>query len=496
MNVFNQKELTAQDAGFSRQSKKCQPFYAAICCAYLLVAENAFAVGFDQLQGLNGPQDAAADAIQGRDINGARPDIGPFEGIGLCQSIATAPADVSASFSAGTMALGTRCAELVQTADPNDNTGLPAELNLGIAPDQVRAALQQVVPEETEIIGAGVTDTSHDQMTNISSRLQYLRTGTSILAVSGFHFSGASLAGGAAGVDGYSRWGLFVNGTYGNGDKDDTFNEAGFDYDAYGVTAGVDYRFNEAFVAGVAVGFSNSDVEIDNNAGDTNTDGVNGTLYGMYYAESFYFEGTLTLGSFEYENQRSINYGAGNMQVMADVDSDTDGDQFGWSLGAGYTNYTDNLNYSLFGRLEGIDADIDAYDELGSGPNPEWAMHIDDQEIESVQAVFGAQLAFALSQSFGVFQPYASAEWHYEFEDDERNITANYLDDPFFASTGDKSFTVQLTSDKPDEDFFLVSVGATVLLKGGNQFFLNYDTILGLDDVSSQAITAGVRFEF
>ncbi len=474
------------------------PFlHTATVCTLLFAAQNVVAVGFDQLPRLNGPQDAAADAIQGRDVNGVRPAIGDFEGIGLCQSIAVSPD--SGSFSAATQELGTRCAELVQTADPRtggDGTGLPDALNLGVAPADVLAALQQVVPEETEIIGSGATDTAHDQMTNIGSRMQYLRTGSSTLAVSGFNFSGDSLTGGAAGADGYSRLGLFINGTYGSGNKDATNNEAGFDFDAYGITAGVDYRFNEALVAGVAVGFSNSEVEADNNAGNTNADGFNGTLYGMYYTERFYVEGSVSFGSYEYEARRVIDYGAGAMRRSADLDSETDGDQLGWSLGAGYTNYVDSLNYTLFGRLEGIDSDIDGYSETGSGANPEWAMSVDDQEIESVQAVLGGQLAFASSQNFGVIQPYVNAEWHYEFEDEARDITANYLNDPFFAATGSKEFTVRLASDDPDEDFFMVSVGATLIMQGGNQFYLNFDKVLGLDDISSQAVTAGVRFEF
>ncbi len=482
---------------FNYKIRKQLPLHATMVCSLLLAAQNVFAVGFDQLQGLNGPQDAAADAIQGRDINGVRPAIANVEGIGLCQSIAVSPD--SGSFSAATQELGARCAELVQTADPRageDGTGLPDSLNLGVAPADVRAALQQVVPEETEIIGSGATDTAHDQMTNIGSRMQYLRTGSSTLAVSGFNFSGEDLTGGAAGADGYSRLGLFINGTYGSGDKDATNNEAGFDFDAYGVTAGIDYRFSETLVAGVAVGFSNSEVEADNNAGKTDADGFNGTLYGMYYTERFYVEGSVSFGSYEYEARRVVDYGAGAQRRSADLDSETDGDQLGWSLGGGYTNYVESLNYTLFGRLEGIDSDIDAYSETGSGANPEWAMSVDDQEIESVQAVLGGQLALASSQNFGVIQPYVGAEWHYEFEDEARDITANYLNDPFFAATGSKQFTVRLASDDPDEDFFLVSVGVTLIMQGGNQLFVNFDKVLGLDDVSSQALTAGVRFEF
>ncbi|MGI9288449.1 MAG: autotransporter domain-containing protein [Pseudomonadales bacterium] len=108
--------------------------------------------------------------------------------------------------------------------------------------------------------------------------------------------------------------------------------------------------------------------------------------------------------------------------------------------------------------------------------------------------MLGGQLAYAFSANFGVIQPYLSAEAHHEFEDDARTVRSFYLNDPFFIE-GDRSFPVELTTDEPDEDFFVISVGASFVFKGGNQFFVNYDTLVGLDDVGSQAVTVGVRFE-
>lgn len=469
------------------------PFYAVIAGVFVVAPHAVFAVGFDQLQGLNGPQDAAADAWQGvDDATGLRPVIdAAAPGAGLCQRM-----NATENPQAGVAALATRCVELVETADPGS---VSPTLNLGGTPDQVPGWLQQIVPEEAEIMGSGSTDTSHDQLANIGSRLQFIRTGTSTLAVSGIHLTGDSLTGGSAGADGYSRWGLFVNGSYGSGDKNKTFNEAGFDYDAYGITAGVDYRINEALVAGVAVGFSKSDVDAEENNDSIETDGNSLILYGTWFSGFFYVEGSLTYGTYEHEGERNIAYGSGDSRIVRSAASDTDSDQLAWSAAAGYNNSIDRFNYSLFARAEGIDADIDAYDESGSG-NPdaiggnEWAMRVENQEIESLQLILGAQLAYAFSANFGVIQPYVSAEAHHEFEDDERTVRSFYLNDPFFIA-GDRSFPVELTSDGPDEDFFLVSVGASFVFKGGNQFFVNYDTLLGLDDVDSQAVTIGVRFE-
>lgn len=256
--------------------------------------------GLDQLEViLNGPQDAAADAIQGDDVNGVRPDIADVAGKGLCQSIATGSnrQGNQGIAQAATAQLGQRCAELVFSADPEtlDPDGL---LQLGIGDAAIATALQQVVPEETEIMGSGATDTMHDQMNNVENRLQIIRTGVSSLPIAGIHINGQSLTGGAAG-DGFSRLGLFINGDYGTGEKDATFNENGFDFDSYGITAGIDYRFGSNFVAGLALGYSNSDVDVEQGFGSTEGEGTSFTAYGTYYTENFYVEGSVTSGSYD-----------------------------------------------------------------------------------------------------------------------------------------------------------------------------------------------------
>lgn len=462
----------------------------------------ASAEGLDQLTVvLNGPQDAAADAIQGADVNGVRPIIADVAGKGLCQSIATgtSQAGQNAEFQAATGELGTRCAELVDAADPDLDLGVR---ELGISDAQIATALQQVVPEETEIMGSGATDTMHDQMSNVENRLQIIRTGASTLPIAGVHYGNTGLSGGAAG-DQFSRLGLFINGDYATGEKDATFNENGFDFDAYGITAGIDYRFGSQFVAGLALGYSNSDVDVDNNFGSTEADGISVTAYGTYFTERFYVEASLTHGNFDYDGVRNINYGSGAAAVQRTLESSTDGDQLGWSLGAGYNGNRESLSYSFYGRLEGIDADIDPYQEtvtaanstLADGSlNTDWAMRVEVQEVESLRSVLGAQAAFAMSRSFGVLQPYANLEYHHEFEDDSRVATAFYLNDPFIVN-GDRTYAVSLTTDAPDENFFLLSLGTTLLRAGGTQFFINYDTLLGLADVDSHRFTVGVRFE-
>ena len=87
--------------------------------------------------------------------------------------------------------------------------------------------LDYVANEEVAAVGSGLTDTGHDQVASVLGRLQTLRSGTPALA----SLNGVSLlSGGAAGAD-FSKLSYFANASYGDGEKDRTRNEQGFDFD-------------------------------------------------------------------------------------------------------------------------------------------------------------------------------------------------------------------------------------------------------------------------
>lgn len=404
----------------------------------------------------------------------------------VCVSIATNEGGLNTG-SIEETTLGQRCGEMVRSARAiqglsnfSDELGLQNEAGL-------LDALLQLSPEETAVMGSGATDTSHDQMTNIASRLQFLRTGSSTAPITSINLNGADYVGGAAGDDSFSRLGFFLNTNYGFGDKDRSSEEAGFDFDSYGITAGLDYRFSDSLVAGIALGYTESDADLDGNQGTTEAEGYNLSLYGSYYIASFYFDALIGYGEIDYDSDRNIVYGAAGSAVGVineKVSSDTDGDQINWSLGAGYNWANAGWNANTFVRLEGLKLDVDGYTEAGSA----LAMAVDDQDIESLQGIVGVQVSLVKSADFGVMVPYASVEYHHEFDDDPRTVTAQYA-----ADVRNQAF--QFKSDDSDSNFAVASLGLNFVLQQGNQVFINYDTVLGLEDVSSHIFTVGIRAE-
>jgi len=333
--------------------------------------------------------------------------------------------------------------------------------------------------EEIAALGSGLTDTGHDQAVSMLGRLQALRAGTPGLAsINEFGL------GGAAGAD-FSKLSYFANVSYGDGEKDRTKNEQGFDFDSQALTFGADYRFADDLIAGVAIGWGQSDIDIDGGFGDTENDSLSLTLYGTYFIDDWYVDWTLGYAEYDYDSKRYLPVSTlmmmGPDQVLS---SSTDGDALNWSIGGGITQMLKgwNADYSL--HLNAVDAKVDGYSESGGS----LALNVGDQDIESLQAVLSAQFSKAFSKDWGVIQPYGGIEIHQEFEDDTRVVTAAYK---FDSASNQFSFT----SDDADSTYFLLSVGSSFILSQGKQLFVNLDHIVGLDDVDSNTLTAGIRFE-
>ncbi len=211
--------------------------------------------------------------------------------------------------------------------------------------DGIRAALTLVdfvTHEEVGAAGSGLTDTGHDQMTSILGRLQSLRSGTPGVASAG---SINLLNGGAAGDD-FSKLSYFANVSYGDGEKDRTRNEQGFDFDSQALTLGVDYRFEDDLIGGVALSFGQSDVSVENNLGDTESDSFGITFYGSYYQDNWYLDASLGFTQHDYDNVRNLPVATLMlMTAMEDqrLTSSTEGDALNWSIGGGITQDYDGM---------------------------------------------------------------------------------------------------------------------------------------------------------
>jgi uncharacterized protein with beta-barrel porin domain len=305
----------------------------------------------------------------------------------------------------------------------------------------------------------------------------------------------------------FAGLGLFANGIFSVGDRDPTSNEDGFDFHIYGVIAGVDYRFSPNFFGGVAFTYQSSNSNLDNpsslvsptfstsaNAGSADTRSYGFSLYGTYYVlEQLYVDGIVSFGWNNYSLARVIGYNLPAQMQRVDqiAHADPNGHQFSFSVGAGYEFRQGAWTFVPLARLQYLKLNIDGYQEKINNTLPGfgWALAQASQDVESLTTDVGGRVSYAISTGVGVLLPQVRIEWEHEFKNDSRLLTARFVNDPV-------GQPILFTTDNPDRNYANLGVSLSATFRPGIAAFIDYEKVLGLENVSVNVITLGVRGEF
>jgi uncharacterized protein YhjY with autotransporter beta-barrel domain len=432
-----------------------------------------------------------------------------------------------------------RCNEFVQTS--SELQGNPdTTRSLGLTGGELLAAIQQVSGEELHSQSTLATRVTNGQFSNIAGRLNSLRIGGASVAGGGrvafadpknndplarvrtgdVALSGGPMRGGAAAADVEgSRLGWFLDGSYNTGDRDHSINEDGFDFDAGSVTAGLDWSFGSG-VFGASAGIDSYDADFDTvldgggevvSGGNVEVEGVTGSIFGAWYLGNFYLDGIVSFGSLDSDIARNIVYASNNPDCAPACPSqartlagETDGDFISGGFTAGYDTSWANWDVSTTLSLNYRDIDIDGYDETDSEPNGGLALRYASQTIESRRSILAFAFSRNISRTFGVLVPHLRAEWHHEFEDDPLTLSAKYVvEDDLPNGSAPDNFTTpaciscfRFSTDEIDTDFALVGVGVSAVFAGRLQMYGAYDALLGLDNLTSNTFSLGIRGQF
>ncbi|MCP4369049.1 MAG: autotransporter outer membrane beta-barrel domain-containing protein [Deltaproteobacteria bacterium] len=300
----------------------------------------------------------------------------------------------------------------------------------------------------------------------------------------------------------FRKFGVFVNGTIGFGDNDKTALEPGFHFNSYELTGGIDYRFTDSFAMGLVLDYTNSDIDIDSTGGHLDTDGYSASIFGTYYVkDKFYIDGIAGLGITEFDLGRNVYFpiaspGGGTTVASQRMNSDTEGLQKTISLGCGYNFDYKAFKFGPFGRVNYIRVDIDSFREHPSGPGgagSELRLKVDSDDVKSLATAFGFQASYTVKTWWSLLPtltPQARLEWMHEFENDRRRITANFIEDA--------SVKFATLTNRPDKNFLNFNIGLMATFAGNRSksAFIDYKTIIGLDDFTSHKITFGFQMDF
>ncbi|VAW83999.1 hypothetical protein MNBD_GAMMA16-201 [hydrothermal vent metagenome] len=446
------------------------------------------------------PSTAFADLIDIPGMNEAQASAAA-----MTQNICPRMAAIQPSLTASQTTLFETCRALVQTSNEQQGSGNTA-FSLGYDEAQLRNVLQDIAHEEVGVNGTVATDVLDNQFANVASRLSALHSGARQSGMSGLAFnigneqlSGQTLynelsniTGGSAG-DENSRlngWSFYLNGSFNFGEKEASTRENGFDFDTLGVTAGGDYQLNDTLILGGALGYSQTDSDLVDNGGKAESDGYSLSFYGTHFIKNnLYFDAIVSYGNTGYDTSRTIAF-ASNTLNDDTLRGDTDGSHTAINLGLGKNHVFRETAWELssYGRLAYSHVEIDGYSE-SSATNSALELAVGEQSIESITTTLGLQTSKAISTEFGILTPHLQVEYHHEFKDDSRNLSARYVNDPF----GDTFFVVP--TDDADRNYFTVGGGLSAVLISAIQLFAYYETTVGLSDIENNLVVVGVRGE-
>lgn len=377
---------------------------------------------------------------------------------------------------------------------------LPVGSSLNLDAEGFAAVLQWVTHEEISAQGKLSGEALGAQSSNIGARLDALRMGARGFQLAWNHKAYPNTyrryLGGNASAESNGaipKWGAFINGGAGSGERDPTDREDAFDFDTWSITTGVDYRLTNDIIVGVALGVIESSVDFDSSKsiveGEIETDTWLITGFTSYQWNDLYVDGSLTYGETDFDLERRISYPSQNVFIAATNElalASTEGDLLSITVQGGWVFTKDNWSYGPTFSMDYVDTGIDGYTETNAD---EFNLTIQGQDIESLTSRLGGRVQVSLNQTWGVLVPQVDLEWIHEYEDDARQVGAKFADDvtnTFF----------NVITDDPDDDYLMVALSLSAVFQQGIQGFISYKTTRKLENVDSSFITGGARWEF
>jgi outer membrane lipase/esterase len=388
---------------------------------------------------------------------------------------------------------------------------------------------QTTAQQQTGVQFAGV------QFSNIGSRLAQLRQGASgasfagldvglpgglgldqLLAAldgpAGSHRSaqGAPVGGGAsADADKtgspWSRVGVFVNGSLRRGSQATTDLETGFDFKNNGVTAGIDYRFTDRLVLGLALGHSNGTTDFAAQSARLDSNSNSASLYGTYFSDALYVDFIGTFGHIKYDDARTTTFiiapgGYANptncvgQTCTIDVNGTTSARQFAFGANLGYSFHQDALVFGPDLSLDYTRVSVSGFSENDPSQTG-MALVYGDQVGESLILKAGGHLSVAISTPVGVILPQVRARYNHEFKNDQRGLLVHFSADPTIGTPSGTVSNFVVFTDRPDRGYFDWAAGVTAQFKHGIAAFVDYNALAGATNLTTHELAFGVRFE-
>ena len=392
--------------------------------------------------------------------------------------------------------IGTRLAQLRQGVTGASFSGLDMGLPMGSDLGQLFAALEGANGNKGNSVGGNSVGGNP------------ARGNPALSDPAGAAGDGPTTGGGGgdpSSISAITRLGFFVNGSLRRGSQDTTTYETPFDYRANSITAGVDYRFTDKLIFGVAVGHSNGTTNFTDGSGrlDSNSNSI--SFYGTYYQQAFYVDLMGTFAHINYDADRTTSFsiesgtgaGANNCaatECTVDATGSTGARQLAFAANVGYSFNNGALTWGPDVAVNYTHIHVNGFTEN----DPEQSglsMVYGDDAGESLLAKVGGHLSYAIKVPFGVILPEARAHYVHEFENGQRALSVHFGADPDANSSSGPVSNFVVFTDPPDRSYYDYAAGVSAQFAFGISAFVDYNAVTSPDQRVHE-VAFGLRFEY
>jgi uncharacterized protein YhjY with autotransporter beta-barrel domain len=254
----------------------------------------------------------------------------------------------------------------------------------------------------------------------------------------------------------------------------------GYDANPWGIAIGYDRRVGQEFTLGVSAAYASTHLDLNQNLGNGEIQTYSGSAYGGYVGENFHFEGVFSYGYNDYDNRRNVIVGA----ITQTAESSHAGHALGSFISGGYVWRHQAWRLEPFASLQYTYLDEEAFQESGAGGA---SLAVQDRQTDSLASELGCRLGYVWQKQHFTVIPELSLAWNYDFNIDDRVLTASYVGSP--------TAILALPGQDAEQHGLTTGAAVTFLLRNGVSTSVRYNGEFR-NRYSAHAIAGELRFTF